>query len=75
MASAKKTGRVVTVEDHNINGGLGSAVAEVLGEHQPTPLKRIGITQFGESGKYNELIAKLGIDRDGIYKVVKEFLR
>ena len=73
-ASAAKTGRVVTAEDHNINGGLGSAVAEVLGEHQPTPLKRVGVRQFGESGKYHELIAKLGIDSDGIVKAVQELL-
>ncbi len=73
-ASAKKTGRVITVEDHNVNGGLGSAVAEVLGEHQPTPLKRIAVTQFGESGKYADLIAKLGIDAEGIYKTTRAWL-
>lgn len=74
-ASAAKTKRVVTVEDHNVNGGLGSAVAEVLSERQPTPLRRIGVRQFGESGKYAELIGKLGIDSAGIYKTVKEFLK
>lgn len=73
--SAKKTVRVVTVEDHNIHGGLGSAVAEVLGEHQPVPLKRIAVEQFGESGKYGDLIAKLGIDAEGIYQTTKQFLR
>lgn len=74
VGSAAKTGTVVTVEDHNINGGLGSAVAEVLGEHHPIPLRRIAVTQFGESGAYGELIAKLGIDADGIYRVVQEVL-
>lgn len=74
VASAKKTGKVVTAEDHNINGGLGSAVAEVLGEHHPTPLKRIGVTQFGESGAYYDLIAKLGIDAAGIAKTTQEFI-
>ncbi len=74
VSSATKTGKVVTVEDHNINGGLGSAVAEALGEHRPTPLRRVGVTQFGESGKYRDLIAKLGIDADGIYKTTKDFL-
>ena len=73
-ASAKKTGKVVTVEDHNRHGGLGSAVAEVLGEHQPTPLKIIAVTQFGESGKYADLIAKLGIDAEGIYQTTKKFV-
>lgn len=72
--SATKTGKVVTVEDHSINGGLGSAVAEALSEHQPTPLRRIGITQFGESGSYHDLIAKLGIDAAGIVKAVNTFL-
>ncbi|MEK7556406.1 MAG: transketolase C-terminal domain-containing protein, partial [Patescibacteria group bacterium] len=74
-ASAKKTGKVVTVEDHNINGGLGSAVAEVLSEYQPTRLKRIGVTQFGESGKDADLIGKLGIDAEGIYQTTKSFLK
>ena len=72
--SAAKTGRVVTVEDHNINGGLGSAVAEALSENEPTPLRRIGVRQFGESGEYYELIAKLGIDTAGIVRVVKDFV-
>src|SRR3989344_2534322 len=66
VASAAKTGRVVTAEDHSINGGLGSAVAEALSEHHPVPLRRVGVRQFGESGKYAELIAKLGIDAEGI---------
>lgn len=74
IKSASKTGKVVTVEDHNINGGLGSAVAEALSEKQPTPLRRIGVTQFGESGSYHDLIAKLGIDAAGIAKVAREFL-
>lgn len=75
VASAQKTKKVVTVEDHNINGGLGGAVAEVLGEHYPTPMRRIGVTQFGESGKYHDLIAKLGIDSDGIVKTVSDFIQ
>jgi len=74
ITSAAKTGRVVTVEDHSVNGGLGSAVAEVLSEQQPTRLKRLGVRQFGESGDYWELIAKLGIDTDGIVAATKELL-
>lgn len=73
-ASAQKTRRVVTVEDHNINGGLGSAVAEVLSERCPTPLRRLGVHQFGESGKYYELIAKLGIDAEGIYRAARKLI-
>lgn len=72
VVSAQKTRRVVTVEDHNVNGGLGSAVAECLSEQCPTPLRRLGVRQFGESGKYGELMAKLGIDANGVYRAAKE---
>ena len=74
-ASAKKTGKVVTVEEHLINGGLGSAVCEALCETVPTPVVRIGINDvFGESGPAKALIAKYGLDAEGIYKRVKEFV-
>lgn len=73
-SAAGSTGRVVTVEDHSINGGLGSAVAEVLGEYFPVPLRRVGVRQFGESGTYRDLIRKLGIDAEGIYRSTKDFL-
>ena len=74
-ASAKKTGKVVTVEEHLINGGLGSAVCETLCETVPTPVLRIGINDvFGESGPAKALISKYGLDAEGIYKRVKEFL-
>jgi transketolase len=74
VASAAKTGRIVTVEDHSIHGGLGSAVAEILGELLPTPLKRIGVTTFGESGDMKGLYAKHGLDADGITRAVLKFL-
>ena len=74
VGSAAKTGRVVTVEDHSIHGGLGSAVAELLGELLPTPLKRIGVTTFGESGDMKGLYAKHGLDADGIARTVLKFL-
>lgn len=70
-ASAQKTKSVVTIEDHNINGGLGSAVAEALGEHCPTALHRLGLRQFGESGTYRELIAKVGLDAQAIVATVE----
>ena len=67
ISSAKKTGRVYTAEEHSINGGLGSAVAEVLSEHCPTLLTRIGINDvFGESGPAGELIKKYGLDGESI---------
>lgn len=74
VASARKTGRVVTVEDHSVHGGLGGAVAELLGEVQPTPIKRIGVTTFGESGDMKGLYAKHGLDAEGIARTVLKFL-
>jgi len=65
---------VVTVEDHSINGGLGSAVAELLAEVMPTPTKRIGVTTFGESGDAKGLYARHGLDPDGIAGNVRKFL-
>ena len=72
--SARKTRHVVTVEDHSVAGGLGGAVAEFLGESQPTPLRRIGTRAFGESGDPRGLYAKFGFDPDGIAQTVKKFL-
>ena len=76
IASAKKTGKVVTVEEHSIIGGLGSAVAEVLGEHMPVPMKRVGICdRYGESGPAVALLEKYGLDGKGICQSVKDFLQ
>jgi len=75
LSIAKKTNRLVTVEDHSIVGGLGSAVAELLSEKYPVPLKRLGITDsFGESGTERELLVKYGLDYLGIYRSVINFL-
>ena len=74
LRSAGKTGHVVTVEDHGIAGGLGGAAAELLGEAIPTPLKRLGVTGFGESGDAKGLYAKHGLDADGIARSVRKFL-
>lgn len=74
-ASAKKTGKVVTVEEHSVIGGLGSAVCDALAELAPTPVKKIGMQDiFGESGSAAALIQKYGLDAEGVYKSVKEFL-
>ena len=76
IASATKTGKVVTVEEHSILGGLGSAVAEVLCEKAPTKMLRIGVNdKFGESGPAVELIHKYELDAEGIYKKVKAFCK
>ncbi len=75
LKTAKKTGKVVTVEEHSVIGGLGSAVAEVLSEECPTKMKRIGVFDtFGESGPAKELLHKYELDAEGIYKQVKAFL-
>lgn len=76
IASAKKTGKVVTAEEHSVIGGLGSAVAEVLSGEAPTKLLRIGVGDvFGESGPAKELVAKYGLDGTGIYEKVKKFVK
>ena len=75
VASAQKTGKVVTAEEHSVIGGLGGAVAEVLSEKAPTKQLRIGINDtFGESGPAAELVKKYGLDADSIYEKVKAFV-
>lgn len=76
IASAKKTGKVVTAEEHSVIGGLGSAVCDCLSENLPTPVLKIGMQDvFGESGTAAELVAKYGLDCNGIYAKVKEFVK
>ena len=75
IASAKKTGKVITVEEHSVIGGLGSAVCDALSEKLPTPVCKIGINDmFGESGPAAALVKKYGLDGESIYKRAKEFL-
>ncbi len=75
VAAAEKTGKIVTVEEHSIIGGLGSAVCDVVAEKAPAKVKKIGIMDvFGESGPAVELIKKYGLDADSIYATVKEFV-
>lgn len=73
--SAKKTGKVVTVEEHSVIGGLGSAVCDCLSEKYPVPVIKIGINDvFGHSGPAVELLKEFGLDGDGIYTKVKEIM-
>ena len=73
--SAKKTGKVVTVEEHSVIGGLGSAVCDALSAKLPTKVKKLGMQDvFGESGSAAALVQKYGLDAEGVYKSVKEFL-
>ena len=75
VAAAKETGKVVTVEEHSVIGGLGSAVAEVLAEKAPTKMMRIGVNDtFGESGPAVALIKKYGLDAESIYNKVKAWV-
>ena len=73
--SARKTGKVVTVEEHSVIGGLGSAVCDCLSAKLPTQVKKLGMQDvFGESGSAAALVQKYGLDAEGVYKSVKEFL-
>ncbi len=75
LASAKKTGKVVTVEEHSVIGGLGSAVCDVLSEKHPTPVKKLGINDtYCESGPAAKLVEKYRLDGTGVYEQIKEFL-
>ena len=75
VAAAKETGKVVTVEEHSIIGGLGSAICDVLSEKAPTKVLKIGVNDvYGESGPAVELIKKYGLDAESIYKKVKAFI-
>jgi len=75
LGSVKKTGRVVTIEDHQIIGGLGSAVAELLSEKLPTKIKRIGINnRFGLSGEWGDIYKVMGLDRASLKQAVIDYL-
>lgn len=76
VKTAKKTGKVVTVEEHSVIGGLGSAVCDVLCENAPAPVLKIGVNDvYGESGPAVQLLAKYGLDAEGIYKKVKAYMQ
>lgn len=73
IKAAKETKKIITVEDHNIIGGLGSAVCEVLAENYPTKVYRMGIKdEFGKSGKADDLLKYFQIDKSAIIKTVTE---
>lgn len=75
VKAAKETGRIFTVEEHSIIGGLGSAVCDTLSAQQPTKMTKIGVEDtYGESGPAVELIHKYGLDAEGIYKKIKASL-
>ena len=72
---AKETGAIVSVEDHQVDGGLGSAIAEVLSKNHPTPQEFIGLQNtFGESGTISELLTKYGMDKNSIKDAVRKVI-
>ena len=76
VSAAKETGKVVTVEEHAVIGGLGSAVCDTLSQKAPTKVLKIGINDvFGESGPAVELVHKYGLDAEGVYNKVKAFAK
>ena len=75
MAAARETGKVVTVEEHSVIGGLGSAVCDALCAKAPTPVLKIGVQDvFGESGPAVKLLEKYKLDGQGVYEQIKEYL-
>ncbi len=75
VTQAKKAGAIVTVEEHQIRGGMGSAIAECLAKHQPVPIEFIGVDDhFGQSGKTDELLEHYGMDTDSIVNAVKKVI-
>lgn len=76
IAAAKRTGAVVTVEEHQITGGLGGAVCECLSENYPVPVRRIGVKdRFGESGNTDELLEAFGLTFRDIMKAAREIIK
>ncbi|WP_312501331.1 transketolase family protein [Lacrimispora sp.] len=74
--AAKETGKIVTVEEHSVVGGLGSAVCDAVCKEYPVPVKKIGIQDvFGESGPAKELLQKYQLDEMGIYRQALEFVK
>ncbi len=74
VAAAKETGKVVTVEEHSVIGGLGSAVCDALCAKAPVPVLKIGVQDvFGESGPAAKLLEKYGLDGKGVYESIKKW--
>ena len=74
LKAAKECGKVVTCEEHSIIGGLGEAVAALLSEKLPTPMRRVGVNdEFGHSGPAWDLLKQFGLCAENIVKVVKSF--
>ncbi|MDO4566927.1 MAG: transketolase C-terminal domain-containing protein, partial [Oscillospiraceae bacterium] len=76
LASVRKTGRVVTIEEHYIYGGLGAGVCELLCEEHPAPVLRLGVPHdYATSGPYDEVLSYYGLDAAGIAASVESFVK
>ena len=76
LAAARDCQKIITIEEHNVIGGLGEAVCSLLAEKLPTKVKRVGINDvFGHSGEANELLAEFGLDTQGIVNTTRDFLQ
>ena len=76
LAAARETKRLITLEEHQVVGGLGGAVAEIVSSNAPVPILRLGIhDRFGQSGEPSELMRHFGIDEESVTQKVKDFLK
>ena len=75
LSAARETGAIVTAEEHYIHGGLGSIVAQVVGQHHPVPLEMVALQGYSESGKAEELMLKCGLSADHVRKAAERALR
>jgi len=74
--AARETGAIVTAEEHQVFGGMGSAIAEVINDEYPVPIKMVGVKdRFGESGSPKDLQKNLGLTADDIVKAVNEVMK
>jgi transketolase len=75
LAAARTAGKVITIEEHQVAGGFGSAICEFLSENYPVPVQRLGIMdQFGQSGEPNELLEHYGLGAPHIAEVARQFV-
>ena len=75
LASAKKTGRIITIEEHYVYGGIGTAVSDLCCANYPVPVKKLGVPHdYATSGPYDEILKKYGLDADGIVRSAEAFL-
>jgi transketolase len=76
LRAARETGALVTAEEHSILGGLGGAVAEVVVEDCPVPVRRVGLRdRFAESGGYSDLLARYGMTAEHVVRAAREVLK